>query len=149
MYVFITLKIVLLNLTYSSNGGNYNFSATGSVFHMPNLEVERDVHWTHLTGLSPNTTYYFIAGMVYLRTCLHFVLLLIVIFTGPGYDEEGNEVWSEEYKFRTAAQDDSPYTFMVGGDMGNHSSVGTLTSIAAAQEPLFAVVGVCCLSGGK
>ena len=71
----------------------------------------RWVHGVELRSLRPATTYY--ASVA-----------------------EGHEI-----KFRTGPADSAAVRFVVGGDTGVGPAVGPLMARAAAQEPLFAVVG--------
>jgi len=105
----------------SGSPEDYAFSVAGRSFRMPDLEVNRDVHWTHLTDLQPNTTYYFIAG--------------------PGYSLSGELLWTGERKFRTFPADSSSYSFVAGGDMDETQFTISLSSVASKTYPLFAVVG--------
>jgi len=98
----------------------YRYVASGHSYRMPHLEVTRDVHWVHLTGLTPATTYYFIAG--------------------PGDNTPGGK-YSIEYSFQTLADDDSPYTFVVGGDIDTTDTSVVISRVAAKQNPTFAMVG--------
>lgn len=113
--------IVYYDTVSRSNVSDYRFSANGNSFRMPHLEVTRDVHWTHLTGLTPNTTYYFVAG--------------------PGYDDSGNEYWTAERKFRTVFNESEDFTFVAGGDMDSTHVTSALSVLAASEEPLFGLVG--------
>eukprot|EP01112_Ceratiomyxa_fruticulosa_P015813 TRINITY_DN4703_c0_g1_i1.p1 TRINITY_DN4703_c0_g1~~TRINITY_DN4703_c0_g1_i1.p1 ORF type:complete len:622 (-),score=129.97 TRINITY_DN4703_c0_g1_i1:150-2015(-) len=98
----------------------YRFVAHGDSYRMPHLEVDRDVHWVHLTSLDPATTYYFIAG--------------------PGDNTPGAK-YSAELSFQTLAEDGSPYTFVVGGDIDTTDTSVAISKIAAKQSPTFAMVG--------
>ncbi len=88
--------------------------ATSTVFE--GLRVERTVHTGNLSGLQPNTTYYFIAGN-----------------RKAGY--------SEERSFRTIPNDGSPIRFITGGDMGVTRAAIKLMEESAKLDPYFAVIG--------
>lgn len=92
----------------------HQVDASSTVFE--GLRVERTVHTANLTGLQPNTTYYFVAGN-----------------RKAGY--------SEERSFRTVPNDGSPIRFITGGDMGVTKAAIRLMEEAAKLDPLFGVIG--------
>ncbi|EGG17756.1 hypothetical protein DFA_08755 [Cavenderia fasciculata] len=94
----------------------YANQSTGDSYSMP-LEVERHVHWVHVTGLEPDTIYYFSCGS----------------------DDHG---WSSERSFKTAPLDPtSSFRFVVGGDVDITDEATGIARVAAAQDPLFAMIG--------
>jgi len=98
----------------------YRFKSEASNFRMPNIDEEqRYVHWADISGLTPDTTYYITAG----------------------YQFNDSLVFYPERKFRTAPSDGTPFSFMVGGDMGMTKKGMRLSETAAAQEPLFVMIG--------
>jgi hypothetical protein len=86
----------------------------------PLRERTRYVYYGFLDNLIPNTDYFFIAG-----------------------DGATNSSYSAERKFRTAPTivTSAGFQFVVGGDMGLQPATYNLSRIAAAMEPLFAIVG--------
>ncbi len=92
----------------------HEVAATSTVFE--GLRVERTVHTARLTGLEPNTTYYFVAG-------------------------NGMAGYSEERSFRTTPNDGSKIRFVTGGDMGVTKMAITLMKQAAQLDPMFCVIG--------
>ncbi len=77
--------------------------------------LKRSIHHATLTGLEPDTTYYFIAGSA----------------------EMG---FSEEQSFRTLPAS-GELRFVVGGDMGTSDEVRQLHRVAARTDPQFALIG--------
>jgi phosphodiesterase/alkaline phosphatase D-like protein len=82
------------------------------------LEITRWVHWVHLNGLAPNTTYYFIAGY-----------------------GDIVENYSVERKFRTIPEGTSQLHFVAGGDMGVIPVAEEIARVMATKEPQFALLG--------
>ncbi len=77
----------------------------------------RRVHVAELTGLEPDTAYTF--------TC--------------GHNADGV---SRAYRFRTAPDDDTPFAFVEGGDVGvDPAVVPAMHRAAAAEDPLFSLIG--------
>eukprot|EP01133_Synstelium_polycarpum_P019969 gene19969-23930_t len=112
-----------LNSTIVNNTTNvtYNFEAQGDSFKMPGIEVDRYVHWVHLTELIPSTIYYVQCG-------------------GGGGGQSDN--WSKELAFRTQTDDpNTKVTFVVGGDVDTTSTAERISVLAAMQSPSFALVG--------
>lgn len=79
-------------------------------------KVKRFTHTIQLTGLTPNTTYYFIVG-------------------------DRRSGFSKEFKFKTLPDDDTPIRFINGGDMGTSRLTAKLGQKAAAQNPDVALIG--------
>jgi hypothetical protein len=77
------------NVKYGINSGNYTHSVVGS--HHTYSGAGEWVHDVELTGLSPNTIYYFICG-------------------------GDNGGWSGERSFRTAPDNSMAFRFVAGGD---------------------------------
>jgi hypothetical protein len=77
------------NVKYGITSGNYTYSAAGS--HHTYSGAEEWIHDVELTGLSPNTVYYFVCG-------------------------GDNGGWSEERSFRTGPDNSMSFRFVVGGD---------------------------------
>jgi hypothetical protein len=77
------------NVKYGINSDNYIYSAVGS--HHTYSGASENIHDVELTGLSPNTTYYFICG-----------------------GDTGG--WSGERSFRTAPDQSTAIRFVAGGD---------------------------------
>jgi hypothetical protein len=76
-------------------------------------KIEMFLFRAHLTGLRPDTSYRFRVGTV-----------------------------SPEYKFRTAPSDNRrPVTFVSGGDVAIGENAVKTHQVAAAQNPLFAMIG--------
>jgi hypothetical protein len=98
---------------------NYRFEANASSHTIPGLRLyanaDRQVHISELTGLQPDTAYYFIAGN----------------------DEIG---FTDEMSFRTVP-DSGPIRFAVGGDMGTDPVVRDLLRVAASEDPAAVVIG--------
>lgn len=94
----------------------YAYQAAGTSHTIPNLPAERTVHVVELTGLQPNTTYYFVAG-----------------------EDEGG--FSPEYSFSTIPDGPEPIRFVTGGDMNVGYGARDLMKLAGQQDPMFVVVG--------
>lgn len=94
----------------------YTRRVEGASTTIPGLPVPRTIHYATLDGLSPDTTYYFIAGN----------------------DAAG---FSKEQSFRTIPAGSSPIRFVAGGDMNATHLTRRLLKVAARQNPQFAVVG--------
>lgn len=80
--------------------------------------LKRTVHSATLTGLKPDTQYYFVAGS----------------------EEAG---YSRERTFKTlpSGDGDTPVRFLVGGDQGTTEEFKRLNEAAAGKDPHFAVIG--------
>jgi acid phosphatase type 7 len=102
----------------SKDGRRYRYAnrADAVSTSFEGLRVERTVHTVRLTGLEPNTTYYFVAGN-----------------RQAGY--------SEERSFRTCPNDGSPIRFITGGDMGITRAAIELMQQAAQFDPAFGLIG--------
>jgi hypothetical protein len=100
----------------AKTGEPHRFSAAGTAHQMTQLADRRWVHRVVLRNLLPDTVYFFVAG-----------------------DQVCDQ--SEEYSFRTAPDDGRALTFVSGGDMGVGSKAKALLDQAAAQSPLFCLVG--------
>lgn len=94
----------------------YEHRVKGASRQIPGLEDGRYIHTVELTGLQPDSEYYFVAG-----------------------DNRQNA--SAEFKFRTAPADDSPFRFVTGGDMDVGQGARRLLEQAAKFNPLFVAVG--------
>eukprot|EP01112_Ceratiomyxa_fruticulosa_P011252 TRINITY_DN303_c0_g1_i3.p1 TRINITY_DN303_c0_g1~~TRINITY_DN303_c0_g1_i3.p1 ORF type:complete len:478 (+),score=64.24 TRINITY_DN303_c0_g1_i3:595-2028(+) len=81
-------------------------------------EEPRYVSWCDITQLTPNTTYYFVAGY---------------------FEDSGLPVLSTEFKVRTAGF--GKFNFVAGGDMSQDGIAENLLSIGGKSEPLFGMVG--------
>lgn len=102
-----------------SRGGKarkYAHEATGAVKRVKGLKVERTVHLAPITGLQPNTTYYFVFG-------------------------DKKHGFSEERSFRTLPGGTAPVRFATGGDMGPCTSAEKLLEQAAKLDPMFIAIG--------
>ena len=95
---------------------HYRHRAQGDSRQIPGLPDGRYINSVALEGLIPGTTYYFRFGN----------------------DAEG---FSEEYAFRTIPQDSESLRFISGGDTRITSITRALFEKAAAQDPLFVVIG--------
>ena len=95
---------------------SYAFEAEGSQRTIEGLPDNRQIHGVMLTGLEPDTVYYFVAGN-----------------PAIGY--------SKEHSFRTPPGGHEPIRFVIAGDMGVRRAVGALTKLAASYDPAFVVVG--------
>lgn len=93
----------------------YAFEAAGTTDTLPGLPVERTFHSVVLTGLEPDTTYYFIAG-------------------------SRRTGFTEERSFRTLPET-GPIRFVAGGDQNVTPSAARLLKEAAELEPQFVVMG--------
>lgn len=83
------------------------------VYLKEGVKVEMFLYRSHLTGLQPGTSYRFRVGTV-----------------------------SPEFKFRTAPADNrQPVTFVSGGDVAIGTDAVRTHQVAAAQNPLFAMIG--------
>ncbi len=81
------------------------------------ISDERALAVATLTGLEPDTEYYFVAGET---------------------EEFG---MSKERKFRTLPGGDAPIRFVTGGDMGVDGFVISLLGLVGEEEPDFGVIG--------
>ncbi|MCB0355803.1 MAG: metallophosphoesterase family protein [Bdellovibrionales bacterium] len=79
-------------------------------------KVKRSFHHAKLDNLSADTTYYFIVGD----------------------DQIG---FSQQYKFRTLPEDNSPITIVAGGDMGTSDKVSHVPQYAMTLEPHVLLIG--------
>ena len=102
-----------------SRGGDktaYAHQQSGMKKEMIQLPVYRTINWITLTGLQPDTVYYFIAGD----------------------DENG---YTEERSFRTIPEAGMPFRFVTGGDMNVGPRTDRLLAQAGKQDPLFCAIG--------
>lgn len=97
---------------------SYSTEGTGGV---TTPELEGYIHHVELTGLEPDTIYYFICG-------------------------NSDHGWSDEYSFRTAPDQGKSFRFVTGGDSRNDAfgeyiywpwARDTLSSLAAERDPSF------------
>lgn len=93
----------------------YQHKATGEVRTIEKLK-KRYIFSTELTGLMPDTTYYFVAGN----------------------DKQG---YTPEMKFKTLPQDSAEIRFVTGGDMGTLPMMPRLLEESAKLSPSLAIVG--------
>ena len=97
--ITITWKTVMENagdvVRYGVNSGDYGLSVSGS--HHTYSGAGGYIHDVELTGLSPDTTYYFICG-------------------------GDNGGWSDERSFRTAPETSTNIRFVAGGDTRSGAS---------------------------
>ncbi|HPO30142.1 MAG TPA: fibronectin type III domain-containing protein [Candidatus Hydrogenedentes bacterium] len=100
----------------NASPGKYPLRAAGQSHAIENMPEPRWIHSVQLTGLKPATDYYFIFG-------------------------DGKKFSRAEYRFRTLAADDTPFTFAIGGDMGPGPRTRKLVQAAAGRNPAFVVVG--------
>lgn len=94
----------------------YRYQAQGASHQIPGLRDQRRVHTVELTGLTPGAACFFVAGQPK---------------RGVG----------REHRFSTIPNDGSPIRFISGGDMGIMPRSTRLMKHAAAQSPMFAIVG--------
>ena len=104
--------------TKSRNGlpNAYRYTATGSAHEIPGLADGRKIHWVELRKLTPDKTYYFIAG-------------------------DPQHGFTTERKFRTIPSGSQSLRFVIGGDMGVGSDLTIFLQQAAKLSPAFGVVG--------
>lgn len=93
----------------------YAFESTGTTDTLPGLPVERTFHSVVLTGLQPDTTYYFIAG-------------------------SRRTGFSEERSFRTLPES-GPIRFVAGGDQNVTPLAARLMRETAKHDPAFVIMG--------
>jgi len=96
--------------------GEYRYTASGSAHQFPGLADGRKIHWVELAKLTPDKTYYFIAG-------------------------DPQHGFTAERKFRTVTSGSQSLRFVVGGDMGIGADVAALLQQSAKLSPAFGVVG--------
>jgi hypothetical protein len=84
----------------------------------------RYVCYVPLWNLTPATSYSFIAGSLTLLS--YNEIYHSHCDSGSGWSLE----WSKRQRFRTAAADDSPYTFLAGGDIGAYDSTLAVYSLS-------------------
>lgn len=103
--------------TIAHNGDveSYAFRATGTLDKIAEVPGRR-VHHVILAGLQSDRAYWFIAG-------------------------NDTRSMSAERAFRTAPAGDAPLRFVAAGDMGVADKSKRLQRMAAAQEPLFVLLG--------
>ena len=94
---------------------NYPETEDASTHEMQFREM-RYIHSAELTGLKPNTRYYFVAG-------------------------DGAEMKSREYQFVTIPDGDEPIRFITGGDMDVVKGARDILAVAGGLEAMFCVVG--------
>lgn len=92
----------------------YDFKVEGRTSRLK--KVDKTFHHVKLDGLTPNTTYYFIAGSEKLG-------------------------FTKEYKFKTLPEDDSPIRIVSGGDMGTSSLIGDVSESAVSVRPDVILIG--------
>ena len=110
-------SIVLFDkIAHKGKEENYPSRITGKAHQIPGLNDNRWIHVVELTGLEPNTDYYFVAG------------------------NETNG-YSKERKFRTIPAGDEPLRFISGGDMNIQKLVRKLLAEAGKLNPDFAIIG--------
>lgn len=104
--------------TASGNGdvGRYPLCGTGQSHTIENMPESRWIHTVQLTDLQPATDYYFVFG-------------------------DGRDFSKVEYRFHTLTADDTPFRFVIGGDMGPGLRTRKLVKAAASRDPAFVVVG--------
>lgn len=104
----------------------YAFSAIGNSFQFDGLEITKFVHFTELTKLRPDTTYYFIAGGL----------------RDPDENDAGAAYYTVERSFRTLpATSKKSIKFATGGDVGLTSDSKKFFSLIADLGAEFLVVG--------
>lgn len=97
--------------------GAYRYTLAADYYQtLMELSDERTMHVASLTGLTPGTMYYFVAG-------------------------NESDGYTKERKFRTLPSGDARIRFVNGGDMGTDAVVVELMQEAAKQDPDFAVIG--------
>lgn len=94
----------------------YAMRAESATAEIPDLPMRRTLHAAALTGLAPDTVYYFVCGS----------------------EETG---YSEERSFRTIPEDDSPLRFISGGDLGATPLARQLLEESARHDPAFFALG--------
>jgi acid phosphatase type 7 len=94
----------------------YANHTAGTKSEMPELPIYRTLNWIEVTGLEPDTVYYFIAGD----------------------DQNG---YTEERSFRTIPAGDQPLRFATGGDLGVTPLTERLLAQTGQQDPLFCAIG--------
>jgi len=104
----------------SGDPSAYTFMAVGASHRIYQLAwfpgAMRVIHVVELTGLEPGAIYYALAGS----------------------PETG---YADEIAFQTLPDGEPAIRFVVGGDMGTDASARELLARAAAEAPLFAVIG--------
>ena len=108
----------LVHYDTESRGGDpgaYAHTAEGSSRQIDGLEDRRYIHGAMLTGLTPDTVYYFVAGDA-----------------ATGY--------SAEHTFRTPPAE-GPVRFVIGGDMHVLPATRALSRLAGQYDPYFCVIG--------
>ncbi len=98
-----------------SDPESYHFRAEGESWQIPGLPDGRYINSVELTGLAPGKDHYFRIG-------------------------DGEE-FSQEYKFRTLPDDNTPMRFAIGGDTLATRLFRDLIREVAAKDPLFLVIG--------
>ena len=98
------------------NTAAYVSHATGTFLTIDGLTDGRVVHRAILPGLTPNQTYYFVAG-------------------------DASHGFSEEAKFRTLPSGNATIRFVTGGDMATFDRTASLMYQAGKLDPMFAVIG--------
>jgi hypothetical protein len=109
-----TIKISYDTQSRGTALAQYTHTASGDSRALEKLK--RRVHRIDLVGLTPLTTYYFIVS-------------------------NGTKVLTPEYKFKTLPDGDAPLNFVQGGDFYVSEDVSTLHRLAAARNPMFALIG--------
>ena len=93
----------------------YSFSSVGKSWQIPNLADGRYVNSVEITGLEAGKEYFFRIG---------------------DYTD-----FSDEYKFRTIPNDNTPIRFAIGGDSLATPAFGNLVEFSSALDPDFLVIG--------
>jgi hypothetical protein len=96
--------------------GAYAKRVVGTKTEMDEFPIYRTLNAVEVTGLEPNTVYYFIAG-------------------------DDTNGYTEERSFRTIPAGDEPIRFVTGGDMNVTPRTERLLAQAGKQDPLFCAIG--------
>ena len=106
---------VVVQYDTASKPAEYASSVVGKSWQIPNLEDGRYINSVEITGLEAGKEYFFRIG---------------------DYTD-----FSDEYKFRTIPNDNTPIRFAIGGDALATPAFGNLIKFASAEDPDFLVIG--------
>ncbi len=100
----------------NGNKDQYATRVTGQKSEIPAFPIYRTLNAVEVTGLEPDTVYYFIAG-------------------------DDTSGYTEERSFRTVPAGDEAFRFVTGGDMNVTPRTERLLARAGEQDPLFCAIG--------
>jgi hypothetical protein len=114
--------LLFANGTLNNTAAARANTTRGNCFSLNLWEEERYQCWSDVTGLRPNTKYYYIPQFLYDDNKIYSTQPFYFI-TGPG------------------PKDDDDFTYFSGGDLAWSDSGKALINFAVSSKPLFIIVG--------